>query len=166
MILNIQIVNENKFSLNIDKNSTVLDLKKEISKKSNKDINDIKMVFGGKVLENEKDKLTVYKLEDNYTIIVVIKKDPPPNEPDDSEDEWETEKCSCCGENHDDLDLTDDDDISGDFELEQSELNDINELKECGFNESDVVKYYLISGKNKEVAANLLINGLDNNNDQ
>lgn len=50
------------------------------------------------------------------------------------------------------------------IELTESEKQDIDSLIDMGFDESDVIQYYLVCGKDKNLAADMMMNDILNDN--
>ena len=72
MKINIKFLDGNILNLNIDKNK-IYDIKNEISVIKDIDIEKIKLIFGGKILQNE-DTLEKHKIYNECTLNCIISK--------------------------------------------------------------------------------------------
>lgn len=122
-----------EYDVHIQSDDKVLTLKHILSDKINIDAKLIRLLYNGYVLEDS-NYVNMYNINSGDTVAMVT------TEYDDESD-----------------DVPELIDISYTMELTEDELNDINDLVSLGFSYDEVVQVYMIVGKNKAVAANMLL---------
>ena len=72
--ISVKHLSQKTYQIKIDEEATVGDLKKEIEKESEVKAEEIKLIFKGKILKKDDDKLTDHKIENGSAIHMVHNK--------------------------------------------------------------------------------------------
>lgn len=77
MKLKIKFMSSDTIDLDFESdNPTIIDVKNKLSEIKNTEISTIKLIFSGKILDDDKD-LKYYKIDESHQIICMIRKNPP-----------------------------------------------------------------------------------------
>lgn len=72
--ITVKHLSQNSYKINIDQNASVGDLKKELEKQTELKSDEIKLIFKGKILKKDDDKLSDHKIENGSAVHMVHNK--------------------------------------------------------------------------------------------
>lgn len=146
MFITIQLLNHKKISIIAQPDNNVSLIKHKIAEELEVNITDIKFLIYNK--ENLDDYIAIseYNIDDNSILVAVIM----------SENETIYDLLKV---NNDDL-MPSSENITNPFLfVSEDDNNAITQFTAMGFNKTDVISNYFISGKNADLTLDLLLNG-------